>query len=390
MSTGTVRVLHSFPHRLGKSRICTTAWFEIYGAAKAGAEMSVYTGDLVKPFNNVKKVMRSLSLGKFRIPFKWLGTYRTCVFHDYIVASQLPRLAKSIDLVHVWPLGGLQTIRAAKKLHIPTVMERPNAHTRFAYDVVQKECERIGVALPPNHEHAYNEKYLKREELEYQLADYLLCPSEFVAKTFIDFGFPKEKLLRHQYGYDNKVYYVNPEKKISNDGLKVLFVGVCAVRKGLHFALDAWLKSTACQRGVFQIAGGFVPQYQEKLKPILEHPSIHALGHRTDVPELMRNADIIILPSIEEGFPLAIAEGIGSGCVPLVSDACSEACRHEENGLVHQTGNVEQLTEHLTLLDNNRKKLAQFRAKSIEMAHSLTWEYAGARLYAAYKSAINV
>ena len=36
--------------------------------------------------------------------------------------------------------------KVARQLGIPTVLERPNAHTRFAYEVVRDECERLGVA----------------------------------------------------------------------------------------------------------------------------------------------------------------------------------------------------------------------------------------------------
>ncbi len=54
-----------------------------------------------------------------------------------------------------------------------------NAHTRFAYEVVQKECNRLGVSLPPTDEHAYKADVLAKEEMEYELADYLLCPSSF-------------------------------------------------------------------------------------------------------------------------------------------------------------------------------------------------------------------
>jgi len=71
-------------------------------------------------------------------------------------------------------------------------------------EVVQKECERLGVALPPNHEHAYNAKKLQKEEQEYRLATRLLCPSDFVVKTFLDNGFSKDQLIRHIYGYDEK------------------------------------------------------------------------------------------------------------------------------------------------------------------------------------------
>src|SRR5207237_170731 len=114
-------------------------------------------------------------------------------WHDRIVARRLEHLAGQIDIVHTWPLGALETLKTANRLGIPTVLERPNAHTRFAYEVVQQECERLGVALPPEHEHAYKENVLIREEAEYKLATRLLCPSDFVARTFLERGFSQEQ-----------------------------------------------------------------------------------------------------------------------------------------------------------------------------------------------------
>ena len=92
-------------------------------------------------------------------------------------------MADEIDIVHTWPLGALHTLEEASRLGIPTVMERPNAHTRFAYEAVRAECQRIGVSLPPGHEHAYDDDVLRVEEAEYQKAFRLLCPSDFVVQT---------------------------------------------------------------------------------------------------------------------------------------------------------------------------------------------------------------
>src|SRR5208282_1875306 len=111
---------------------------------------------------------------------------------------------------------------------------------------------------------------------------------------------------------------------------EMIFVGICAVRKGLHFALEAWLKSSASKNGRFLIAGDFLPAYHAKLAPMLAHPSIKVLGHRNDIPELMRESDVFVLPSIEEGFGLVCTEAMASGCVPLISEACTDVCR---NGL---------------------------------------------------------
>ena len=51
---------------------------------------------------------------------------------------------------------------------------------------------------------SYNAAVLEREEEEFALADRLLCPPAFVAQTFLDEGFPNEKLARHVYGYDER------------------------------------------------------------------------------------------------------------------------------------------------------------------------------------------
>jgi glycosyltransferase involved in cell wall biosynthesis len=383
-----VRVLYSFPLKLGADRICYTAWQQVNGLAEAGADLLVFPGATSRPLPAGVRVSPTLARGKLRLPYRLLGTFRTVALHDWIVARRIEKLAGQIDLIHTWPLGALETLKTAARLGIPTVLERPNANTRFAMEVVQKECERLGVMLPPDHEHAYNAEKLRTEEEEYRLATRLLCPSEFVVKSFLDKGYAREQLVRHIYGYDEKVYYPSNEPRDSNRGLTMLFVGVCAVRKGVHYALEAWLRSSASKDGTFLIAGEFLPAYQEKLASMLAHPSVKVLGHRKDVPELVRKSDILVLPSIEEGFGLVITEAMGSGCVPLASDACTEICSHMRTGLMHRIGDVETLTQHITMLYEDRALLERLRAAGLEAAPGVTWTSAGRMLLDAYRETI--
>jgi glycosyltransferase involved in cell wall biosynthesis len=390
-----LRVLYSFPHRLGTGRISFTASQQVAGISNAGADVTVFASSLKPPFPgdlNVK-VRQTLALGKsgkLRLPFKLVGSLRAFALHDAMVARRLRSLAGQIDIVHTWPLGAVRTLKVARELGIPTVLERPNANTRFAYEVVQRECERLGVALPYRHEHAYNPEVLRIEEEEYDLADALLCPSDFVVKTFRDQGFESSKLVRHLYGFDEKAYYPDRRSRQPEPGLRMLFVGVCAVRKGVHFALDAWLRSPAHERGTFQIAGEFLPAYAEKLRPMLSHPSVKVLGHRNDIPDLMRQSDILVLPSIEEGFGLVIADAMGAGCVPLASNACTEICRHMETGLVHNVGDVGALTQHITMLHEDRDLLNRLREASLQSAPEFTWTLAGVKLLQAYRQTLEM
>jgi glycosyltransferase involved in cell wall biosynthesis len=313
---------------------------------------------------------------------------RSVSWHDHIVARRIEKMHGQIDIIHTWNLGALETLKTAARLGIPTVLERPNAHTGFAMEIVQQECDRLGVTLPPDHEHAFNAAKLHKEEEEYKLATRLLCPSEFVVKTFLDKGFEKKQLIRHIYGYDEKTYYPSNIPRDPKRGLTMLFVGVCAVRKGVHFALEAWVRSPASEKGTFLIAGEFLPAYQEKLAPLLSHPSVRVLGHRNDVPDLMRESDILVLPSIEEGFGLVVTEAMGCGCVPLASEACTELCGHMKTGLMHRVGDVETLARQITMMHEDRALLERFRAACLETTPKLTWTAAGQILLEAYRRTI--
>ncbi|TAE75319.1 MAG: glycosyltransferase [Verrucomicrobia bacterium] len=387
-SASAPRVLYSFPHRIGAGQICHTAWQQVIGLQQAGVEVILATGSVARPLPAGISVRKTLSAGSFRLPVRLLGRLKACALHDWRVARMLPALKGKIDLIHAWPIGALHTIRAAKKLGIPVVLERPNAHTRFAFKVVAEECERLGFRLPPGHEHEFNQTTLAREEAEYAEADALLCPSEFVARSFIELGFAPEKLLRHRYGYDDSKFSPPSVAASPADGLTMIYAGGCAPRKGLHHALRAWLDSGAAERGKFLVAGGFVEGYAELLKDMLEHPSVEVLGHRNDLDVLMRKSDLFVLSTVEEGSALVTYEARASGCVLLVSDASGAVCDHLDNGLIHRAGDVAELTRHIRLLDQDRAMLERLRRASLASTGSLSWTAAGPVLKSAYVTAV--
>ncbi len=121
---------------------------------------------------------------------------------------------------------------------------------------------------------------------------------------------------------------------------------------------------------------------------MLSHPSVKVLGNRNDVPELMRKSDVLVLPSIEEGFGKVCTEAMASGCVPLVSEACTDLCKHKKNALVHRIGDVKALAEHITTLYENRPLLQELRAEGLETVPMITWGAASKRLIQVYQEVI--
>lgn len=382
-----MRVLYSFPHKLGADRICYTAWEQVKGIVAAGVEVLLHAGSLTRPVPESVEVDPTLALGWLRLPYRLVGKLNALALHDKIVASRLDGLAGKIDVIHVWPCAALETIKAARRIGVPTVLERPNAHTRFCYEVVAEEHRRIGIRTPHG-DYRPNPYVLAREEAEFDACDFLLCASDFAARSFHDRGFPEEKILRHRYGFDGSLYFPSAPTRNLHRPFTALFVGVDAVRKGLHLATRAWLSTPASKDGKFFIVGDLTGEYKRRFAADLSHPSIIQLGHRHDVPQLMQGADILLMPSIEEGFALVCAEAIGAGCVPLASEACTEMCRHMENALVHKVGDVEALTRHITDVHGRPELLAKLRQGAILSRGPWTWREAGQVLASAYGQAV--
>lgn len=381
-----LRVLYSFPNRIGGARICTTAWHQVHGLIQAGADVTVLTGSVARPLPGAR-VRTTLALSRMRLPLKVLGVARTSRWHDRLVARWLARHAHQIDLVHAWPSAALETIGVARRQGIPILLERPNAHTAFACEVVAAECRRLGMILPPGSEHALPPDQLAWEEREFRRTDFLLCPSEFVAQTFVDQGYPRAKLLRHHYGYDETRFRPGDQDGRADRGLVMLYAGVGTPRKGLHHALRAWLDSGAQERGTFLVCGDLLPEYRDRIEPLLQHPSIRILGQQAGIADIMRQADLFVLPTLEEGSALVTYEARGSGCVLLVSDASGAVCRPGVDSLVHAVGDVRRLSDQIGRLDRHRESLARLRAASLATVDQITWSAAGRRLLDVYEEA---
>lgn len=381
-----LRVLYSFPARLGRTGVGMTAWHQINGLVRAGLEVHAFCGTCERPVPGLQHLYETMRPLGIRLPYRLVGNERAWRWHDGHVARAVEG-GIGVDVVHCWPLGAAKTLAAAKKRGIVAVLERPNTHTGFAFQVVADELKRLKMSLPAKHSHRFDSSRLAHEEREYALTDYLLCPAASVARTFIDRGFPESKIALTQYGYDPASFSAGPPRN-ADEGLAVGFFGSCEPRKGLHFALEAWSRSRAKEKGKFRIYGTFVPGYADLLREYLSHPSVEVVGFTAAVPEAMRACDVLVLPSIEEGSALVTYEGRASGCVLMVSEAAGARCVHMQDGLVHQTGDVAALTQQFDLLASDPALLARLRTNSIEGVPTLTWAAAAQSLAKVYRHVV--
>ena len=72
-----IRVLYSFPLKLGADRICYTAWQQVNGLSAAGAEVTVFSAAISRPLPSNVKVRPTLAREKIRFPSRLLGRWPT-------------------------------------------------------------------------------------------------------------------------------------------------------------------------------------------------------------------------------------------------------------------------------------------------------------------------
>lgn len=376
-------VLYSFPHRFGAPGIGWTAWNQVNELVRAGHAVHLVAASVERPVDGLASLTLTLTLGGRRVPHRAVGRARAFAWHDWFTAQRLRRLRP--DVVHVWPLAGVQTMSAARRHGVPAVREVPNTHTGHAYEVVAREVASLGLTPRAGASHTRNERWLKIEELEWANATGLLVPSDAVAQTFLDRGYDERRLLRHQYGCT----MTQPVRRNDDDGrpFTAVFLGRGEPRKGLHHALRGWLASTASQRGRFLVHGVLEEAYRDSLAPLLAHPSVDVAGVTADPLGVLSSSDVLLLPTVEEGSALVTYEAQAAGCVPLVSTAAGALMEHGVHGFLHEPGDVATITAQLDALAADADLLARMRRASLDHAPELTWAAANTRLVAAYRRA---
>jgi glycosyltransferase involved in cell wall biosynthesis len=377
-----MRVLYSFPHALGAPGIGTTALNQLRALVRLGIDVDVYAASFAVPVPGGGRRVSTLAAGPVRVPHRALGVARAYAYHDLRVAAALRSRPRRYDVVHAWPRSCLRTFAAARRVGVRAVREVPNTHTGHAYERVARELEELGMDLPTGHSHAFDAKVLSLEEAEYGLADVLLVPSPYVRRTFLERGFPADRLSMHRYGFDPERFAPRGDREPGP--FTAVFLGRAEPRKGLHYALRAWHESGVADRGRLLVAGAFTSGYRELLSPWIDHPSVEVVGFVDDAEALLQRCDVLLLPSVEEGSALVTYEAMACGCVPLVSDAAGARCEDGREGLIHAAGDVEALAGHLRLLASDPARLARMRAAAIAARSQLTWDGAAREVHAAY------
>jgi glycosyltransferase involved in cell wall biosynthesis len=308
---------------------------------------------------------------------------------DWVASRQLE--SRRYDFFHGWAGNSLRSLRVAKKLAIPSVLEIPTWHRDKG-----KVKPREKVETSKREKNArFPEKFFKRllvsrqESLEeYDLADLLLVPSECSASTFLAAGIPREKLFLLGAGVDTDLFQKDdapdlPESFSATRPMRAVFCGALIRRKGVHSLLEAW-HTLSLPHAELTLVGSI----HDEIKPYLAKfadRSVTAIGFTRSVQEVLRQSDVHIFPSQCEGSAKSVYEACAAGLAQITTLESGDVVQDGLNGLIVRCNDVQALAEAIRYLYNSPSRILEFgRAARRRAEAEFTWEHFRERLAQAY------
>ncbi len=270
-------------------------------------------------------------------------------------------------LVHLWD-NLPRTAAYWKKKGVPLVLDVHMAHPK-AYNLL---CEREH--LPPS---AWAEGSDPLLERCLELADLVVCPSEYVVNTLPEDV--RDKALVVPFGADP----VPPGEQITtrNDRLTVLFAGAANYRKGVPYLVDAW-RALAPANAELHVCGRIYKELGRFTKTA--PPNVYFHGFQADMDPWWRNADIFVLPSLNEGSAKAVYEAMSYGLPVIVSTHTGSIVEEGVEGFVVPPADREALKAALGRLLADPALRRKMGVAGRRKVSRYTWEAYAHNVLAAY------
>lgn len=196
-----------------------------------------------------------------------------------------------------------------------TFLDGGNSHPDNFWTILTEEHRRWNCPYPPVARHHYERSMRMMADV-----DFVLSPSTFVSRSFLERGFKPEQIIKNVYPIDISCFKPSETPRPKDRPFTVIAPGSLSLRKGTPYLLEAIrlvLKKIpnarlVLNRAVFDnVADIFAKNADLPIdwQPNLFHPQL---------AEKMRQCDVLVLPSLEDGFARTVTEGLACG-LPVIT-----------------------------------------------------------------------
>ena len=293
------------------------------------------------------------------------------------LAKEAARLVESGEFSSYLGLehAALEALQAAKKLGVRTCLVFTSPHHAFRKKWVEDLAREHGIPISAEEEELLRrgvERDRRRDE-EMAVADVIRTNSSLVSRTLIKGGAERKKVVSVPLGADlDGMRPLRPRKK--GEPIRFMVSGPVSLRKGAYFVLQAWKKIRPKKASLH-----FYGSMQMELGAgITSGEGIYFYGNRSkeEVQEAYRNADVLIFPTLCDGFGMVVPEAMTAGCAVITTRNAGAADWIEEgkNGWVVEAGSSKALMERMQMALDAGDKLETMRQVAQSTAIRNTWD----------------
>ena len=362
--------------------------WNVLGKSSVGRELNRRTFDERLRSITVQHPQRELGrMLSSRLKLERLARHESGVFCidavyqalDRCAAERLRKHPKLFSGTYAYEDGALETLTAAKESGLRRIYDLPIAYWRTLRQLLAEEAERLPhwkttMAGGVND----SEAKLERKSRELELAEIVMCASEFVAGSIPENERIKKTVVVAPFG--------SPPcsgEKINTAGggkLRVLFAGSMSQRKGLG---DLFAAMRLQKRNDVELIVMGTPQapmefYRSEFDGFVYEPG----RPHAQVLELMQSCDVFCLPSIVEGRALVMQEAMSQGLPLIITPNTGGEDLIDEGltGFLVPIRRADKIAEKIAWFADHRSALGEMSRAAQMKAREFTWETYGKTL----------
>jgi glycosyltransferase involved in cell wall biosynthesis len=306
-------------------------------------------------------------------------------YHAWVRRQKLPSDTNVVQ----GPMGSCESLFGladASGRRVLKVFDAPNSHPTSHFGYWQRECD----LYFPGYEVPGMRTARPRINREIEMADLILCPSEFVRDSMVANGIPADKCFISHFGVNTEIF---KKRKTLPEVPKFVYVGSLTLRKGQQYLLRAFEKVRAFDpRAELICVGSMRKDFKKEMERWQgKFTWIPGMPH-AELANLLTNSTAFVMPSLEEGFARVLSEAMAAGIPILASyeSGATTVIRNGVEGYVLQPRNIDSIAEAMIDMIKNREKNMQMgEASYIAGAASNTWRDYTKRLLTEYEKRLS-
>lgn len=193
-----------------------------------------------------------------------------------------------------------------------------------------------------------------------------------IAKTIEETYGIKDTIVIYN-GIDTKKFLDLEKKMKDNKKIKLLHIGRFAEQKNHKLLIDAF-KEISLKNNNIELSlvgdGETKKEVENRVKEYKLDDKVKFLGIRKDIPRLMKENDIFVLPSLWEGLPITLLEAMAAGLPIICTDVGgnSDIIDNMNNGILIESNNKEELVNAIELLIYDKELRGKLSERSVSTA----------------------